>query len=655
MGSLKALHLLIGAVVITIIPILILYIKLSNDVDIYQSQRSNFPAYSENIFPHSSFENMHECASFGEDVNSTHPNCYTKFRWMLEHWRSHSCYEEYGVDGSACSVRSYLSTIEDHCPPLPGYKPRSSLYAESIEDLSFLFNNLTDNPLNYEFIKERVTRLWSLWHDGYQRSLKKHPKVYHNRKRKNIILHMGFLMTDKKLHFGEKSRKGGPLGELVQWSDLIASLFVLGHRLYVSTEKITLFKHLDAFLQQPPCPTSMGKVDLIITDIIGLRSFVSKHKQFIREHSCKIRLIDSFGTHVEFNTKSYFSQHRKELGGGMNPWGGHGFKLKQYWTFFPHTPDNSFLGFVVETRDVKPLFDRKSRNSVLIYGKEKYMWAGINTTLDVLKNLTEVHATVADLTNLQPNETSTFADVVNHGFLFTDELHSLLKSVKIFVGMGFPYEGPAPLEAIANGAVFINPSFDPPKSRHNTKFFADKPTSREWTSQCPYLETVGPPHAYTVDIRNPKELEKTIQQALRKEPKPFITEEFTTEGMLLRVTLLVDKEDLCTTQSHYPPKEALQIRVGKPGESCEKACSSHNLTCEPMFFHLVNKQEVLKAKNDCFEAEAVSSNVLAPFDCTLQNSSDMFSCASSSKNPVQRICPCRDYLPQQSSVCKLCV
>lgn len=32
--------------------------------------------------------------------------------------------------------------------------------------------------------------------------------------------------------------------------------------------------------------------------------------------------------------------------------------------------------------------------------------------------------------------------------------------LKIFVGLGFPYEGPAPLEAIADGAVFLNPVFE---------------------------------------------------------------------------------------------------------------------------------------------------------------------------------------------------
>lgn len=40
---------------------------------------------------------------------------------------------------------------------------------------------------------------------------------------------------------------------------------------------------------------------------------------------------------------------------------------RQFWTLFPHTPDNSFLGFVVEpvamAADVK-------KNQAVIYGKE---------------------------------------------------------------------------------------------------------------------------------------------------------------------------------------------------------------------------------------------------------------------------------------------
>lgn len=56
---------------------------------------------------------------------------------------------------------------------------------------------------------------------------------------------------------------------------------------------------------------------------------------------------------------------------------------------------------------------------------------------------------------------------------------SCVSSLQLFVGLSFPYEGPAPLEAIANGCAFLNPKFNPPKSSKNTDFFKGKPTLRE--------------------------------------------------------------------------------------------------------------------------------------------------------------------------------
>lgn len=52
-------------------------------------------------------------------------------------------------------------------------------------------------------------------------------------------------------------------------------------------------------------------------------------------------------------------------------------------------------------------------------------------------------------------------------------------SLQLFIGFGFPYEGPAPLEAIANGCVFLQARFNPPHSSLNHEFFRGKPTSRE--------------------------------------------------------------------------------------------------------------------------------------------------------------------------------
>jgi hypothetical protein len=52
-------------------------------------------------------------------------------------------------------------------------------------------------------------------------------------------------------------------------------------------------------------------------------------------------------------------------------------------------------------------------------------------------------------------------------------------SNQLFIGFGFPYEGPAPLEAIANGYIFLQPMFKPSHSSLNHEFFKGKPTSRQ--------------------------------------------------------------------------------------------------------------------------------------------------------------------------------
>ena len=62
---------------------------------------------------------------------------------------------------------------------------------------------------------------------------------------------------------------------------------------------------------------------------------------------------------------------------------------------------------------------------------------------------------------------------------------------QLFIGFGFPYEGPAPLEAIANGCVFLQARFSPPHSSLNHEFFRGKPTSREVSGEG---LTRGPPH-----------------------------------------------------------------------------------------------------------------------------------------------------------------
>ena len=79
---------------------------------------------------------------------------------------------------------------------------------------------------------------------------------------------------------------------------------------------------------------------------------------------CILRVLDSFGSHAEFNLRPYFTSHKGELGGGPNPWGGHALELQQFMTMYPHTDDNTFLGFVVEMHLVDERIERDNATLV---------------------------------------------------------------------------------------------------------------------------------------------------------------------------------------------------------------------------------------------------------------------------------------------------
>ncbi|VDM41977.1 unnamed protein product [Toxocara canis] len=540
---------------------------------------------------------VNESCLLPDAVLADYAECASKLQWMRQGWKSHWCYAEHGVDGSLCSFVIYLSEVENHCPALEWRKKiaalrRSTAFAaaEVQRNISGLLNLMYDSDVNYNFMKERIVRLWPKWLQAYE---------------ENSLRWPGSLNATRRLNV-----RSLPLFFL---SFCLSKTFPL--TVYV------LVVNVAHFAAATPCDIASNRsLDLVFTDIVGVRYMRRKMKRFFSENRCLLRVLDSFGTHAEFNLQSYFSSHKVELGGRSNPWGGSGLELQQFMTMYPHTDDNTFLGFVVETHNV--------------YGKEVYMWNGSDELLDRVAQFSQLHATVADVRELRGRS------VINHGLLSGFELHSLLRRMKVFLGLGFPLEGPAPLEAIANGAVFINPTFNPPKSRRSYAFFADKPTLRELTSQNPYVERfIGRPHVITVDVTDVKQLEQAMREALSSEPRPYLPFEFTVNGMLQRVNMLINKQNFCTT-SNFPPRKAARIVYASRLQSCEKACSERGQ-------HLQDKS--------CPNITRIASP-LAPYKCHRQAERLLFSCASVPPNDqILRICPCRDFIEGQIALCSLCL
>lgn len=309
----------------------------------------------------------------------------------------------------------------------------------------------------------------------------------------------------------------------------------------------------------------------------------------------------------------------------------------------------------------------------------------------------EIHGTVYYETQ-RPPEVPAF--VKNHGLLPQHEFQQLLRKAKLFIGFGFPYEGPAPLEAIANGCVFLQARFRPPHSSLNHEFFRGKPTSREVSSQHPYAEDfIGKPHVWTVDYNNSEEFEAAIKTIMRTQVDPYLPYEYTCEGMLERIHAYIQHQDFCTTSSlppspktkspamqsppsllalspnathlvwspsagrvpqAWPPVASLQVWVSEPQHTCTETCRRHGLVCEPTFFRFLNKEEVFLQLSIACDSTEYEMNHLYPavaenvHECYLQKEPLLFSCAGYNTK-YRRLCPCRDFRQGQVALCRDCL
>ncbi|TRY91996.1 hypothetical protein DNTS_013797 [Danionella cerebrum] len=629
-------------------------------------------------------------------------------RWMKDMWRSDPCYGNYGVDGSKCSFFIYLSEVENWCPRLPWRIKSVSEETDrnsqlevrtSFDDLYHVMSRREE----FRWMMLRIKRMEEPWVSAV-RSLATKQNLQH-RKRRKILVHLGLLTKESGFKIAENAFSGGPLGELVQWSDLITTLYLLGHHIRISASLAELKEIMKKVMDnKSSCPTKGDKVvELIYIDIVGLAQFKKTLGPSWVHYQCMLRVLDSFGTEPEFNHAHYaqskghktpwgkwnlnpqqfntmfrFSERTKASFHFAAPGGIYGKRVRRNSYFqtdgiqvylcqallprrpFAHTPDNSFLGFVVEQHlnasDVRHIDDIKRQNQSLVYGKVDNFWKDKKKYLDIIHSYMEVHGTVHGSSTLHLP-----AYVKNHGILSGRDLQFLLRETKLFVGLSFPYEGPAPLEAIANGCAFLNPRFDPPKSSKNTDFFKGKPTLRELTSQHPYAEVyIGRPHVWTVNIEDPAEVESAIKAILSQKTEPYLPYEFTCEGMLQRVNAFIENQDFCHGQVMWPPLSSMQVRLAPMGHSCKQVCQEEQLICEPSFFQHLNKDKDLARYGlDCKTVESASDIVVPAFSessghCVFQSDLLLFSCAGAHPS-LTRICPCRDYMKGQVALCKDCL
>ncbi|XP_078119403.1 alpha-1,6-mannosylglycoprotein 6-beta-N-acetylglucosaminyltransferase A-like [Sander vitreus] len=585
-----------------------------------------------------------------------YPHCKEKLKWLGEMWRTDLCYSNYGVNGSLCSILIYLSEIESWCPVLPRQvallenSEAVSDHAVVRESLTGLYPSL-EKRVQFRWIHQRIRSMEDIWVKAGRSLSAKYNLT--ERKAKQILVHPGVVTDESGVRIAEAAFSGGPLGELVQWSDLISTLHILGHHLHL-TASIPDLKHFLG-IKTGGCPTHHKKVEanLIYTDVIGLRQIQAILQASWIKYRCRIRVLDTFGTEPDFNHVDWAKEHNLK-----SPFGSLNLIPMQFYTMFPHTPDNTFLGFVVQhqrsSEETEHLKSTRRQNQALVYGKRATFWEGKEAYLDVIHKYLEIHGTVDQSAGIP-------GYVKNHGIIKGTEVQALLRQSKVFVGLSFPYEGPAPLEALANGCAFLNPRLHPPQSSLNTEFFKGKPNIREVTSQHPYAEAIGEPYVWMVDMHNSTDVERALTAILNQTIEPYLPYEFSCEGMLQRVNILIEKQDFCNNTGSWPPLSALQVVKAEAKTSCKQACQKMGLICEPAFFpHLNSADNHAKYGVDCQTSELSDSHLVFPAynssskHCVFQSDPLLFSCVRSDQSLI-RICPCRDYIKDQIALCQACI
>lgn len=581
------------------------------------------------------------------------PLCEHKLKYLNMSWKNNPCFEiTHKIDGSKCSIIRYFQSVEKYCAgPKELYKTKTYKVADFNHNINDLLELLSDEK--YKWIRGRVSFLWSTWMNGVTKFKRQRLRFY----RKKVLVYLGSFFSLPR--FLDVAGKGGPLGEIVQWTDLITALYILDYDVIISKDLHELSRIME--IKRSGCAPSYtgnnGGIDLIYTDINGAKSMIDYYgSSTIANFRCMLRVLDSFGTDPAFN----FPRYPYKLPRGRSTWGNLNLKTTQFLTMFPHTQDNYFLGFIMPTITGKSVRKvNETRQKALVYAKLSSYIKGYEMFLQTLSEYFDIYATCVN------QERAPLPSYIhNFGPVSFQRIQELLSESKLFIGVGFPYEGPGPLEAMANGAVFLQPKFKNPVSKLNNDFFKNKPNFRKLESQSPYMqEFIGEPYCFTINVFDEALLRKTLKQVQKmKRLPPKIPVEFSSTGYLKRVHVFTEYIDYCNPyQPRWPPENKLKIIMSIAGQSCKDACMQKGLVCEPTYFDLLNDLDTIERHSNLNCAVHRRKMVLhAPSidavtqECYVQAYERLFSCMSV-RERIVRICPCRDYETEQTAICRNCL
>ena len=180
------------------------------------------------------------------------------------------------------------------------HDPTSKCYAKykekKIKTLEKFLETKSDK-IEYKWLLEQHRRNQDLWQGHLPNSSMK------------VIVYMGLLDAKSHMQIREGLYSGGPLGEMIQWSSILAALDSYSTNLTVVTS-------LDQMgLKRGLCfaDSTLADTDILVTDIIGAKLLKSIGSTFYSSLKCRLRVLDSFGTDAFFNHPSVSLDKRRSL------------------------------------------------------------------------------------------------------------------------------------------------------------------------------------------------------------------------------------------------------------------------------------------------------------------------------------------------------
>ena len=153
-----------------------------------------------------------------------------------------------------------------------------------------------DNDKAIDWISNRFNQLKNHWKDISQH--------YPSQKSITVLVYMGLLDKASRMGIREGLYTGGPLGEMIQWTDLLIGLNTLRYNITLITDLNQLIPSRKSNRKSSICyhSTPFPYFDYIITDIIGAKHIQRLNSNLYSRLKCKLRVLDSFGTQQFFNS-----------------------------------------------------------------------------------------------------------------------------------------------------------------------------------------------------------------------------------------------------------------------------------------------------------------------------------------------------------------